>query len=117
PRAVVGRAVDDDHAVETLAQEPHARVDLAQLFLAVDVFGVLGAVALRGSFRNGARDLRTEHPPQVVELVAKALSAGPRYVLRAGSLRAAVTRHGLSRWRAYGPQCVRRFTERCGRRT
>jgi hypothetical protein len=37
----LGLDVDDHHALETLAQETHAPIDLVQPLLAVGVFGVL----------------------------------------------------------------------------
>src|SRR5690606_6277443 len=45
-RRIGRRLVDDDHAVESLSQEAHPSIDLAELAFAVDVFGVLRAVPL-----------------------------------------------------------------------
>src|SRR5688500_614629 len=92
---IVLRSVDHHDAVQPLAQEPHAPVDLPQLLLAVDVFGVLRPVALRGGFRDRPGDLWPLHAPQVVELRAEPPGAFWRYVFRAGRLRFAVSRHVL----------------------
>ena len=70
--AIRRRLVDHDHAVETLSQEADTAVDFAQLPLAVDVFGVLRAVALRGGLLHRLRHLRAQHAPQVIQLAASA---------------------------------------------
>src|SRR5690606_21730419 len=49
---------DDDQLVEALRQEAHPTIDLAQPALAIDVLGVLGAVALRRGIRDFLRHAR-----------------------------------------------------------
>ena len=68
-RPIRRRRVDHDHAFETLSQEADTPVDLAQLALAVDVFGVLGAVALRCGLLHGLRHLRAQHAPKVIQFL------------------------------------------------
>jgi hypothetical protein len=53
-----GARIDDRHAFEALAQKAHAPVDFVQAFLAVGVFGVFGAVALRRGLGDRHRDSR-----------------------------------------------------------
>ena len=47
------------------------RVDLAELFLAVEVLGVLRAVSLGGGLGDRAGDLRALAVPQKLELLAQ----------------------------------------------
>ena len=65
----VGWQIDDGHSVQSLSQEADTSIDFAQLPLAVDVFRILGPIALRRRFLDGLRDLRTQYAPQVIELV------------------------------------------------
>src|SRR5205814_4937383 len=68
-RGPVARAlVHDAQRLEALAEVAHAPVDLAELLLAVDVLGVLGAVALGGRGAQGLHDFRPAMLPKVVEL-------------------------------------------------
>src|SRR5437868_1955206 len=64
-------------------QEPQSAIDLAQPALAVDVLGVLAAVALRRSIGDLLGDPRALFGPQLVELGAKLLRALRRDVPRA----------------------------------
>ncbi len=66
-----GHRIDDDHPLETFAQEPDAPVDFMQALLSVGVFGVFRAVALGGGFRDGDGDARPLVEPQPVEFVAQ----------------------------------------------
>src|SRR5690606_29117802 len=70
----------DRQRVETLAQELDAAVDLAQSLLAVDVLGVLRAVAVRGGLGDLARHARSLLAPQPLELGAQLLEAFGRDV-------------------------------------
>ena len=59
----------DLELVEALGQELDAPVDLAQPLLAVDVLGVLGAIALgrgRGDLARDARPLDAQQPHQLL---------------------------------------------------
>jgi hypothetical protein len=72
---IARQVADDDHVFEPLRQEPHPPIDLAQALLAVDVLGVLAAVAHRRRIGHVLRDARTLLQPQLIELVAKLLRA------------------------------------------
>src|SRR5690606_21825340 len=65
---VGGARVHHAQFLQALAEVAHAAVDLAELLLAVGVFGVLRAVALGGRSRERAHDFGPAHPPEVVEL-------------------------------------------------
>ena len=81
PAAVVRWPRHDDHSLEPLAQETHPAVDFAQLPLAVDVFRVLRAVALRRRFLHGPGHLRAQDAPQFVEFGAQpAFALGVEYL-------------------------------------
>src|SRR5690606_37614181 len=97
PGRIRRRPVDDGHAVEALAQVVHAAVDLGELLLAVDVLGVLRAVALRGRLRDGPRDFRAPALPELVELRAEPFRAFPGDELRAGRPRRAIAAHNTPR--------------------
>src|SRR5690606_21331125 len=90
----IGRGrVHDGHAVEPLAEKADAPVDLRELLLAVDVLGVLRAVALRRGLRDGTRDGRALAAPKLVELRPKALCAFLRDELRARRARGTIAAH------------------------
>ena len=93
--AIRGRLVDHGHAVEPFAQEAHAPVDLAQALLAVGVFGILGAIALRRGFGDRLRDPRPLHLPQLVQLLFEACCACGGDELRSGFLCGSVAAHDL----------------------
>jgi hypothetical protein len=76
-----------------LSQEADTPVDLAQLALAVDVFGVLRAIALRRGLLHGLRDLRAQHAPKVIQFLFQPRRALRSDELRAARLRCAVSRH------------------------
>src|SRR5690606_23918200 len=82
-RGVAGQLVDDDDAVEALAQVANSPIDLGELAFAVDVFGVLRAVALRGRLGDRRGHGRTLRPPEVIELGAQSRRALGSDVLRA----------------------------------
>src|SRR6185369_11151779 len=88
PRAEVGLAarvrlgVDDGERVEALREEPQAAVQLAQLALAVDVLGVLAAVAERRGRLDLGDDPRAEHRPDAVVLLRHPLVPLGRDVAR-----------------------------------
>ncbi len=69
---IARRPVDDAKRREPLRQVAHAPVDLAELLLAVDVLGVLRAIAFGRGIGKRAHDLRTAHAPEHVELVLEA---------------------------------------------
>src|SRR5690606_14766845 len=72
-----------DQLVEAPGELLDAAVDLAQPLLAVDVLGVLGAVAVGGGLRDLARDARSLLAPQPLELGAQPLVAFGRDVAAA----------------------------------
>jgi hypothetical protein len=72
PTLIGGRFFDHRHAIETLAQEAHAPIDLAQPLFSVRVFGILGAVALRRGLGHGLRDARSLDFPQLVQFLLQA---------------------------------------------
>ena len=76
--------VDDGHAVEPLAQEAHAPIDLAQALLAVGVLGVFGAIALRRRLGDRHGDPRALVTPQLIEFVPQPLGPFGGDVLRSG---------------------------------
>jgi len=61
------RGVDHAQRRHALAEVTHATVDLAQLFLAIGVLGVLGPVALGGGGGEGRDHLRTFHAPEFIQ--------------------------------------------------
>jgi hypothetical protein len=72
----LGRHIGDHRQhVDTLGEELDALVDLAQLLLAVDVLGVLGAIALRRRVGDALDHTRTLHAQEAVELLGQALVA------------------------------------------
>ena len=85
--------VDDLDAGEPLAQEADSPIDLGELLLAVDIFRVLGAVALRGRLGHGLRNRGALHSPELVELAPQHGRAFGRDVLRAFGTRRAVAGH------------------------
>src|SRR5690606_20875516 len=66
--ALLGRRLDDREAVELLRQVADAAVDLAELLLAVDVLGVLAAIALRRRDRDLLGDPGALHLPEALHL-------------------------------------------------
>ena len=68
-----GRVAHHRQLVEALAEKAHPRVDLAQPLLAVDVLGVLGAIAQRRGVGDLLGHARALLVPQAIELVAKNL--------------------------------------------
>ena len=60
--------IDDANAGQAFAQIAYAAIDLGKLLLAVDVFGVFGAVALCGGLGNGTRHRGPLDAPELVEL-------------------------------------------------
>src|SRR5690606_18892553 len=64
---VRGHSIDYAQRFQPLAQVAHPPVDLAQLLLAVGVFGVLGAIAFGGSGGQRLHHLGAPDPPQLVE--------------------------------------------------
>src|SRR3979490_3170631 len=77
-----GGLVADHHALEPPAQEAYPAVDFPQAALAVDVFGVLGAIPLGGGGGYGLADPGALVPPETLELQAQAARALRRDVLR-----------------------------------
>ena len=67
--------IDDGHALETLAQKAHPPIDFVQAFLAVGVFGIFGAIALRCGLGHRERHPRTLLMPQLIEFILEALGA------------------------------------------
>ena len=63
--AAIDRGIDDHRALEDLAQEAHAPIDLTQALLAVDVLGVLGAIALGRGVASPVGELWNEVPDRV----------------------------------------------------
>ena len=74
--------IDDPDVVQPLGQEAQALVDVTQLPLAIDVLGVLGAVALGGGIGQRGDDLRALLRAQEGQLFRQAFEAGGRYVVR-----------------------------------
>src|SRR3989344_3747254 len=100
----VGRgAVHDFQRFEPLAQKAYAPVNLAQLFFAVDVFGVLRAVALGRGLRYRLRHPRPLHAPQLLQLFTQTLRALRRDVGRAFGGWKTVSAHGAGLYPA-GPR-------------
>jgi len=62
-----GRSINHHHTLETLAQETHPTIDLAQALFAVGVFGIFGAIALRRGLADRLRHLRPLDAPQLLE--------------------------------------------------
>ena len=87
PVAVSRWPVDDRQALESLTQVPDATVNFAQALLAVGVFRIFRAVALRGGGADRLGDARPFDAPQFIELRAQARRAGRRRVLRSGFFR------------------------------
>src|SRR5262249_51305365 len=81
---------DDDHLIQPLGQEAHAAVDLAQAALAVDVLGVLRAIALRRGIGDFLRHAWTFDSPQLIELRTKLLRSFRRDVRRSFGRRRSV---------------------------
>src|SRR5690606_10245027 len=108
------RAAHHHEPVEALAQVAHAAVDLAQLLLAVDVFGILRAVTLGRGFGHGAGHLRAMDAPEVVELLLQATRALCSGVLGSGRFGPAVARHAFGDSWGSGPCSVRRVTDSGG---
>src|SRR3989338_2206669 len=92
-RGIIRRAVHDQDIAQPLLEIAHAPVNLAQLFLAVDVLRVFRTVAERRGLRHRLRHLRALDLPQIVELRAQALRAFRRYVSGSGGWRQAVSAH------------------------
>src|SRR4030067_1108483 len=93
-RDVGRRAVHDFQGFEPLAQKAYAPVYLAQLFLAVNVFSVLRAVALGRGLRYRLRHPRPLHAPQMLQLLAQTLRTLRRDVGRAFGGWERVSAHG-----------------------
>src|SRR5450631_976044 len=93
PACAAGRraGIDDEHPLETFAEEPDAPVDFVQTLLAVGVFGIFGAVALGGGFRYGDGDARPLLEPQPVKFVAQPLGPFRGDVLGTGGRGRAVS--------------------------
>src|SRR5690606_25149499 len=73
----IGRpALGDLQHLQALAQVADPAVDLAQLLLAVGVFGVLAAVALGRGGGQGLDHFRPAPAPELLELGAQALETG-----------------------------------------
>ena len=75
---VARQVIDDANTLEALAQIAHTPVDLRKLLLAVDVFGILGPIALRRRFGDGPRHGRPLDAPQVTRAVSEAAAQGDR---------------------------------------
>src|SRR6185436_1569683 len=101
--AAIDRRIDDDRALEALRQVAHAAIDLAEALLAVDVLGVLRAIALRGGVAHLVHDARALDAPELAELLGELLRAGRRDVVRVA--------HG---WRLSAARCRRRRSRACG---
>jgi hypothetical protein len=104
------RPLDDDHSVQPLAQESHAPVDLAEPALAVDIFRVLRAIALRRGLRHRLRDARALYFPQLVQLPVEPARAFRRDVFRARFLRLTVASHEV----ASSTLCLKRVYKKNG---
>src|SRR5258706_817894 len=68
PAQIARRLIHHHHALETLAQVAHARVDFPQPALAVGVLRVFRAIPLCRRRRHRLGDARPLLPPQAVEL-------------------------------------------------
>src|SRR5262249_38838128 len=91
---VVGQSVDDGEHIDALGQMADARIDLAQLALAVDVLGILGPVAHRGCFGHSARHFRPRDLPQRAQLGGETIHALARDVSARSLARWAIAAHG-----------------------
>jgi hypothetical protein len=61
----------DDRTIETLGEQLHAPIDLAQALLAVDILGILGAIALGGSLGHLAHHLGALDAHQPLQLAGE----------------------------------------------
>jgi hypothetical protein len=93
PRFIIGASVDNDNMLQPFFQMVDAGINLAELFLSIDVLGILGPVSLGCSGGKSGRHFRTFDPPEVFEFIAQAFLPFGRDIFRTRLLLLSIPAH------------------------